>query len=275
MRGLRLQAGWGGALLALPRRWRPPQIADRYSRRVALLKRILPATGVALLLLVAAWPRLGPLIDSVRLGFPAIDLREARELKMVNPRYSGIDRHNRPYVVTATIGRQTPDRDDLMSLENPKADMDLRPGSTATVKAATGIYQAQAQLLDLFDDVNLLREDGTRFLTRSAHVDLTDNTAKGDEPIVGHGPSGDLTAQGFRILEKGDTVLFTGASDLVLNGSRANANPPRPPGLPDDVRKTAARVEAAASATPAVATAQTPPKSQPAAATKKAGTNAR
>src|SRR5258705_9545227 len=71
---------------------------DRYSRRVALLKRLLPAVGLTLLVMVAVWPRLGPLLDSVRLGFPAIDLREAHELRMVNPRYAGIDRFNRPYV---------------------------------------------------------------------------------------------------------------------------------------------------------------------------------
>jgi hypothetical protein len=35
------------------------------------------------------WPRLGPLLDSVRLGFPAIDLREARELRMLNPAMPG------------------------------------------------------------------------------------------------------------------------------------------------------------------------------------------
>ena len=39
---------------------------------------------------------------------------------MVNPRYAGIDRLNRPYVVTAAVGRQMPDRNDLMSLEQPQ-----------------------------------------------------------------------------------------------------------------------------------------------------------
>src|ERR1700740_1307037 len=101
---------------------------DRYSRRVALLKRVLPAVGLTLLALVAFWPRLSPLRESVRCGFPVIDLREARELRMVNPRYAGVDRYNRPYVVTSAIGRQAPDRDDLMSLERPKAEMTMHNG---------------------------------------------------------------------------------------------------------------------------------------------------
>src|SRR5260370_5786722 len=127
---------------------------DRYSRRVALLKRLLPAVGLTLLVLVAVWPRLGPLLDSVRLVFPAIDLREARELRMLNPRYAAIDPFNRPYVVTAAIGRQVPNRDDLMSLERPKGEMKTHTGASVTVTAATAMYQSQAQLLDLFNDVN-------------------------------------------------------------------------------------------------------------------------
>src|SRR5271169_4386582 len=80
--------------------WRP-RYTDRYSRRVALLRRLLPVVGVALLALVAIWPRLVPLLESVRFGFPVIDLREAHELRMLNPRYAGVDRENRPYVVTS------------------------------------------------------------------------------------------------------------------------------------------------------------------------------
>ena len=226
---------------------------DRYSSRVALLKRLLPAVGLTLLVLVAVWPRLGPLLDSVRLGFPAIDLREARELRMLNPRYAGIDRFNRPYVVTSAIGRQVPNRDDLMSLEQPKAEMTMHRGASVVVTAATAMYQSQAQLLDLFDDVNLIHENGTRFVTRTAHVDVSANTAEGHDPVVGHGPSGDIAAQGFRILEKGDTIIFTGKSNLRLKGTKPSVNHAMPAALPAEIEAAAAQIEAAATAPTPVA----------------------
>jgi lipopolysaccharide export system protein LptC len=220
--------------------------SDRYSRRVALLKRMLPALGLALLVLVALWPQLGPLLESVGLGLPVIDLREARELRMLNPRYAGVDRFNRPYVVTAAIGRQVPNRDDLMSLEAPKAELVLRHGASVVVTAATAIYQSQAQLLDLFENVNLVHENGTRFVTQSAHVDVSASTAEGHDPVVGHGPSGDLAAQGFRILDKGDTVIFTGDSHLLLKGTKPTASPATPAALPPEVEAAAAQIAAAA-----------------------------
>src|SRR5713101_7320564 len=196
---------------------------ELYSRRLALLKRVLPAVGVGLLLLVVVWPRLAPLWERMRLAFPAIDLREARELRMINPRYAGSDRLGRPFVVTATVGRQVPNRQDLMSLEAPRADVKTHRGADIAVTAATGIYQSQAQLLDLFGEVTLVHQNGTRFVTDSARVDVANNAAEGSDPIAGEGPSGDIKADGFRILDRGDTIIFTGKSDMVLKGAKAGA----------------------------------------------------
>jgi lipopolysaccharide export system protein LptC len=250
--------GAAARLRPLAGRWRAPVMDDRYSRRVAFLKRVLPAIGMTLLLLVAGWPRLTPLLESVRLGFPVIDLREARELRMVNLRYGGLDRYNRPYVVTAAIGRQVPDRNDVMALERPKAVMTVHGGASVVLTAATGIYQSQAQLLDLFADVNLIHENGTRFVTQRAHLNLSDNSAEGHDPVEGHGPSGDITGQGFRILSNGETIIFTGESYLLFKGTKLSATPAEPPALPAAVEATAARIEAAVGGSPVA-----PPKPPP------------
>jgi lipopolysaccharide export system protein LptC len=221
---------------------------DRYSRIVVLLKRVLPAIGAALLLLVAMWPRLAPLIESVRLAASAIDLREARELKMINPRYAGTDRLNRPYVVTAAVGRQVANRSDLMSLEKPRAVMIVHGGASVVMTAATGIYQSQPQLLDLFDAVTLTHQNGTRFVTERAHANLANSTAGGHDPIEGHGPSGDIWGEGFRVLDRGDTIIFTGKSHAILKGTAATKPASPPPEPPTAVVKTAAAIEAAATA---------------------------
>jgi lipopolysaccharide export system protein LptC len=222
--------------------------ADRYSRLVALLKRLLPAIGGGLLLVVALWPRLSPLTDTMRAAVSAIDLREARDLKMINPRYAGTDRLNRPYVLTAAVGRQMPNRSDLMSLEKPRAVMIVHAGASIVLTAATAIYQSQPQLLDLFDDVILTHQNGTRFVTRRAHANLALSTADGDDPIEGHGPQGDVWGQGFRVRDRGDTIDFTGRSHAILKSSAATKPSPPPPALPPAVVEAAAAVEAAVTA---------------------------
>jgi lipopolysaccharide export system protein LptC len=243
---LRLARARGGSAAATAwtaRGWAGAGQENRYSRRVALLKRILPAIGLALLLLITLWPRLSPLWDRIRLGFPAIDLRDARELRMLNPRYLGTDRLDRPFVVTAAVGRQVPNRQDLMSLEAPRADMKTHGGADVVVTSATGIYQSQGQLLDLFGEVTLVHQNGTRFVTEAARLDIAHNAAQGDDTIEGRGPSGDVKAQGFRIFDKGDTILFSGRSDMLLRGAKLISGSSQPAALPPAVAATAAQVE--------------------------------
>jgi len=230
--------------------WWPRIVRDAYSRRVVLLKRVLPAVGLGLLLLVAVWPRLAPLFYDVRFALPRIDRRDAWELRMINPRYAGIDRLNRPYVLTAAAGRQMPERNDLMSLDHPHGQLVLRGGAKVALRAAAGVYQSQSRLLDLFGDVILTHENGTRFVTQAAHLDLAAETAGGQDPVTGSGPSGDITAQGFRIVDKGDTVVFTGRSHLLLKRLSASRAAPPPPALPAAVEQAAARIAADATAEP-------------------------
>lgn len=235
--------------LALPGSfgWMPgaAATANPHSRRVARLKLILPGIGLGLLLMIAIWPRLAPVLERMRMAVPAIDLRDARELRMLNPRYVGTDRQNRPFVVTAAVGRQSPDHQDLMSLDAPRAEMRLHTGVNAVVNADIGMYQAQAQMLDLSGHVVLTHDNGTQFTTQSARVDIAGNTATGHDFVEGHGPSGTVKGQGFEIRDRGDTIIFDGDSDAVLTGAKsAPSVSAQPPALPASVVATAARVEA-------------------------------
>ncbi len=88
-------------------------------------------------------------------------------------------------------------------------------------------------------------------MTSRAHADFSDNTAEGHDPIEGHGPSGDIWGQGFRVLDKGDTIIFTGRSHAILKSSEAGQGDEAAPALarPRSPR-TAAQIEAAASPSP-------------------------
>lgn len=220
-----------------------------YSRRVALLKLALPAIGGTLLLLVVVWPRVAPLFD--RLRFQAIDLREARELRMINPRYVGTDRDGHPVVVTAAVGRQVPQRDDVMSLDSPVADLQSHSGAKIVVSGNNGVYQTQTQFLDVFGNVTVRHENGSTFVTNSARLDAANDAAEGHDPVEGHGPQGDITAEGFQVIDKGDIVIFTGRSNLKLNSTRPQAAPPGATaspapavGVPAPVAQAAAQIEA-------------------------------
>jgi lipopolysaccharide export system protein LptC len=187
-----------------------------YTRFVALMKFLLPAVAVALLLLVAVWPRLQEGIDRLRVTFSRLDLGEAGDLRMVNAHYSGIDKLHRPYVVTADVARQTPNHNDLVALEGPKADMTLTNGAWLAVTSDTGVYLTQGQQLDMFGAVKLFHDRGYEMTTDSAHVDMPQGTAEGKDPVQGQGVFGDIVSQGFLLTDHGDNITFTGKAKLHL-----------------------------------------------------------
>jgi lipopolysaccharide export system protein LptC len=196
----------------------------RHTRIVAWLKWVLPMVAATLVLLVGTWPELQAGLLRLSTSIPRIDLRAARDLSMVNARYSGLDRNNRPFVLTADTARQSTAKDNLVSLEAPKADMSLENGAWVAVTALSGLYHTEPKTIDLFGDVNLFHDKGMTFRTESATVDLQAGTAEGQDHVQGHGPSGEVESEGFRILDKGDVVIFTGRANMVLEGAAEQTN---------------------------------------------------
>jgi lipopolysaccharide export system protein LptC len=187
-----------------------------HTRFVQRTKWTLPALAMALLLLVAIWPQLQSLFEHVRFGLPRIDLSEARRLRMVQPRYSGLDRQNRPYILTAEAAMQVPRSDGLVTLDGPKADLTTNSGNWVQISGDTGTYDTQPQLLDLFGNVQLYQDRGNEFHTDSAHIDITNGTAEGHDPVEGQGPFGHVTAKGFTMYNRGDVIVFTGKTNIIL-----------------------------------------------------------
>ncbi|HEV3177852.1 MAG TPA: LPS export ABC transporter periplasmic protein LptC [Stellaceae bacterium] len=213
-----------GPSSSLQRRTRTSWPIHRYSRFVAWMKLALPTAAVALLLLVAVWPRIQSAVERLH-KLPRIDLSQARDLRMVNLHYSGKDRHDRPFTVTADAARQRPEVDDLVELEGPKADMTTQNDTWLALTAYSGVYRPQSQLLDLFGNVELFQDKGNEFKTDSAHIDMAKGSADGADPIEGHGSFGTIEAEGFRIENQGDIIIFTGKARLLLEPHEAKEQP--------------------------------------------------
>src|SRR3546814_1216388 len=86
------------------------------------LVRSLPALAAGLVLLVVAWPQIMPDISRSGIDFQKIARDQAKTLNMLNARYSGVDENNQPFNVAADLATQSPDDENLVELQHPKAD---------------------------------------------------------------------------------------------------------------------------------------------------------
>lgn len=211
-----------------PRETSVAQSVAQYSRFVALMKIALPSAAGFLLLLVVLLPQLRRDEDRYRIGTEMTDEGSGENLSMTNARYFGTDDEGQPYSVVASGVRQRPENQDTIELAAPAAEISLNDGKFLSAKASQGLYNRGEQKLDLSGDVDVGEENGYRFRTGQALVNLEEGSASGSMPVTGEGPLGTLEAQdGFYLTDKGRTVHFNGKSRLVLN-SKATAKSEAP-----------------------------------------------
>jgi lipopolysaccharide export system protein LptC len=186
---------------------------------VAVAKRLLPLAAIGLLGAIALWPEFESAADRGRVAFRRVAEVRPDALHIVQPRYQGLDEQNRPYTVTADVAVQA-GNEDVVQLQQPRADMVLSDGAWIYLEARDGRYDKPNNQLDLAGRVTVHHDDGTQFVTERAAVDVEGGNASGNEPVAAQGPFGTLTSDGFRLLDRGQVVVFTGQARAVLEGTR-------------------------------------------------------
>ncbi len=202
-------------LPAMSNRQRPRDLRW-YSRFVQMMKVLLPAVAALLVVLILVWPYLRSEDLRFRLSFAALTAGETEDPSMVNPRYLGIDGENQAFSITADLARRLAEGSSAVELEMPKADITLSDGTWLVVTAQSGVYKQIKKTLELTGAVNMFHDSGYEFKTSKARIDLEKGLAEGDAAVKGQGPFGDLSGEGFRFIDKGKTIIFTGKSKLVI-----------------------------------------------------------
>jgi lipopolysaccharide export system protein LptC len=192
-----------------------PRIRSRASTRVVkILKYLLPATAIALVSLVVLWSHLRPSVDRFRLGSAILRDFGDDEHAMIRARYVGVDRKGQPFSITAeTVSYIDPDGT-KMQLETPEADITLNGGAWVALTADSGLYDRDGGSLELTGAVNMFHDGGYQFRTTEAIIDLDAGTASGSKPVEAQGPFGQLSAEGFKVIDEGRTVLFEGKAKM-------------------------------------------------------------
>jgi lipopolysaccharide export system protein LptC len=192
------------------------------SRFVQLMKLLLPLIAVILITMIIIWPHLRTDSKQFSIGFSNIELSEAKDPSMINARYIGTDNNNQPFSITADIARKIEGDTQSISLDLPKADVTLQDGSWLVLTSETGVFDRPTQYLELNGSVNLFHDSGYEMHTDSAGIDLANGSAEGHAAVMGQGPFGRIDSEGFRLIDKGKTIIFTGKTKAKLFLNRIN-----------------------------------------------------
>jgi lipopolysaccharide export system protein LptC len=197
---------------------RAPTAGGLARRRLMITatKFVLPVAALALLATIALWPELDREQSAARIALRA--LTEVDGAEVIDAHYHGVDDQGRPYTLTAATAKQ--EGEEKVNLTQPVGDLTLQNGTWMSMKSKLGVFIQHSNLLDMWKDVVLYRDDGTTMYTQSMSMDLKNGAAAGSQPVHAEGPFGTLDAHGFALVDKGSVVQFTGPAKLVLNGKQ-------------------------------------------------------
>ena len=176
------------------------------SRLIRRLRLALPAAMAAILALLTGWVVVGGILARIGEARPAGQAL----IHMTNARFFGRDSGGRPYV----LGAAEASRDDkdlkLVTLKSPTLTLDAGGERPSQISADQGVYREDDRIVRLDGHVAMRTADGNLFRTDRAIADTVHGAVTGPSAVYGAGPTGDISAEGFSVLDRGARVVFRG-----------------------------------------------------------------
>lgn len=186
--------------------WGPRRATSlREARQRTALVHILRLLFTIGAVLSAGW-LLGTVIESTLReqgsGAPPSGL----SVTVLAPRFEGFDANDRPYSLTAETARRRRENVSLVDLVNPR----LEDAASTVVQAREGVWNADAEVLDLMGDVVMTDAAGYTFTSQKTRMFVKDNRVEGQEPLNGVGPIGEARADAYDVLDNGNRIVLKG-----------------------------------------------------------------
>lgn len=213
-----------------PRDTRRDAVLTRaHTRRVFVLRRLLPLLIAFVLIALIVWP----MATAQRLT--SLVANSIPNLVIENLHLKGMDAKNQPYSLTAARAFQAADLKNTIDLEQPKGDIQLASGAWIAGTAQSGRYDQANKNLFLSGDVHVFHDLGYQFSTSEALVDLNTSMASGSRPVLVQGSFGEIRGAGFQVTGKGSVIVIKGPATARLqlqdgkpSGKTGETNPAAP-----------------------------------------------
>ncbi|MEM6683776.1 MAG: LPS export ABC transporter periplasmic protein LptC [Pseudomonadota bacterium] len=200
--------------------WQPerfaPRIGGKFDKTIWLLRIVLPLIGIALLVLTIAYPFLSERESSFVLARDSVETSQER-LRMVNPRYSGLDAQERPFQIRAENAMQPRGVADEVQLNGIEADMVIEDTTAVSIIAGDGVYQPTDEKLQLVGPVTITTSNGYTIDAADSTVLLTERAVTSDKRLVANGPLGQFKAKRFEARIDEDRLIFRGGVKAYID----------------------------------------------------------
>ena len=184
------------------------------SRRVQLLRRVLPVAIIVLAGGTVSWIVLRSVMSDVE--------RKAgtsREVRLDELRFHGQDAAGRSFIIGAK-GAVRDSETGRYRLIGPALRLNLGGRKVTTLTADGGVYDEAGKTVTIGPNVRI-SDGGSGFtlVTPEAVVDTATGTVTGNKGVEGSGPLGTISASSYVIRDQGGRVEFRGSGDNKIRGT--------------------------------------------------------
>ena len=137
------------------------------------------------------------------------------------PMFMGLDKKKKPFKISAFKATRFNDNEDEFNLENPKGEIET-DSEKFFVQGNFGVYNNKIQLLRVEGNVNLKNLSSLEFNTSEAFFVFKKELLFSNRDVVVTKEGSKITAEGFKIFNKKNKIIFTGKSKLILNQNNNN-----------------------------------------------------
>ncbi len=180
-------------------------------RFVRFVRVALPVLALLVIVALVLWPVIKPN------KIAGVVLKNIPDLVVQNLHFTGLDSKNEAYSLSALKATRPQGIQNIYDLEKPEGELTLTSGAWVAGKAQYGRYDQDTRKLWLGGDVQLFHDKGYQFTSDEAQIDLNEDYAWGEKPVLIQGDFGEIRGQGFRLLDSGHIMIVKGPAHAVLS----------------------------------------------------------
>ncbi len=201
--------------------------ALRHTRLVAALRRSIPFFLGGCVVVTALWLWFDPLkaMGDIPLSVGKLTITGSK-LKMEAPKLTGFSKDGQPYSVTAESALQDLKKPNVIELSKIIGHFDLGNRNTI-LNAVSGIYDAKADQMRVFDGINFHSDDGQGGRLSEATIETKKGHLVTEQPVDLYFKDGTLRGDRMEVFDHGKVIVFEGGVRMTLHSdSQTAAVPP-------------------------------------------------
>jgi lipopolysaccharide export system protein LptC len=141
-----------------------------------------------------------------------------QEVTVSQSRFTGFDKQQQPFTVSARNAVQHEDDKNKVRLVEVEAQLKRKTGEKVAIKSEKALYDAKSRTIDLNGNVIIISADGFVAKMDAARVNIDEHRLRSDVPVEVVSPSGVIRSNGIEIIDDGARILFFNRVKATFGG---------------------------------------------------------